>query len=74
MFRIPPLSPSTNTIELFFFVSSIRDTGTELPSIEITFLKPFLRSVNTSALPSTMMISSASSIAGPHGRRSLPKV
>ncbi len=70
--RSPPLSPSTKAVTVFLVQSSLTVSGTLVPLSAMAFLNPFFRSVSTSALPSTIMISSDSSISGPAGRWSLP--
>ena len=70
--RSPPLSPSTQTVTSFFLQSSTIVGGTDVPLIAIAFFIPCFRRLSTSALPSTMIISSLSSIAGPAGSLSFP--
>src|SRR3989344_3571728 len=72
MMRSPPRSPSTNTVTVFRLASSTMVCGTEVPLIAMAFLKSCFSRLRTSALPSTMMISSESSIIGPAASRSLP--
>src|SRR3989344_9468305 len=70
--KLPPLSPSTKTVTTFFWHNSMIVSGTEVPLIAIAFLKPCFNKFNTSALPSTTIISSLSLIAGPAGSLSFP--
>src|SRR3989338_958665 len=70
--RLPPLSPSTNAVTTFFPHKSTIVCGTDVPFMAIAFLKPCFNRFKTSALPSTTMTSSLSSIAGPAGSLSLP--
>ncbi len=72
MFRSPPLSPSTKAVIIFFLDRSIIVLGTLDPFIAITFLNPCFSRFSTSALPSTIIISSASSTFGPAGSLSFP--
>src|SRR3989344_1527712 len=68
----PPLSPSTKTVISFFLLRSIIVWGTFVPFIAITFLKPCFNRFKTSALPSTTITSSLSSMAGPAANLSFP--
>ncbi len=70
--RFPPRSPSTKTTVSLRCESSITVCGTDVPFIAMTFLNPYLSKLTTSARPSTMMSSSASSMPGPAGSRSFP--
>ncbi len=70
--RLPPLSPSRKTMTSFSRVRSMTVCGTLVPFMATTFLKPCLRRLRTSALPSTMMTSSLSSMPGPAGSLSGP--
>ena len=71
--RSPPLSPSTKAVTFLFLLNSIMLSGTLAPSIAIAFFIPCFKRFRTSALPSTITISSSFSTSGPHGSFSGPK-
>ena len=68
----PPRSPSRKTVSSFLRPMSEIVLPTFAPPTAMTFVMPFFKSVTTSALPSTTMISSLEATPGPAGNASSP--